>query len=60
MSENLGKRLAILRLIPIIVLVVIAFGLEYLFGVSRLIAAGAALVVAIIARLALMKFWTPQ
>ena len=60
MSENLGKRLAILRLIPILVLVAVAFGLEYLFGVSRLIAAGTGLVIAIIARLALMKYWTPK
>lgn len=55
MSDNLGKRLAILRLIPIVVLIVTAFGLEYLFGVSRLIAAGAGLVVAIMARLWLMR-----
>lgn len=55
MSDNLGKRLAILRFIPIVILIVIAFGLELIFGVSRLIAAGTGLVVAIIARLWLMK-----
>lgn len=55
MSDNLGKRLAILRLIPIAILIVVAFGLEYLFGVSRLIAAGTGLVVAIVTRLWLMR-----
>lgn len=55
MSDNIGKRLAILRLIPIVVLIVTAFGLEYVFGVSRLIAAGTGLVVAIVARLWLMR-----
>ncbi|MGB6228751.1 MAG: hypothetical protein WBF53_01320 [Litorimonas sp.] len=54
-TENLGRRLAILRLIPILVLAAVAFGLEYAFGVGRLWAAIAGLVVAIVVRLALPK-----
>jgi len=56
MSENLGRRLALLRLVPIIVLVALAFGLDYLFGLSRLASAGIGLVAAIMVRLALMRF----
>ncbi|WP_298914449.1 hypothetical protein [uncultured Algimonas sp.] len=57
MTENLGRRLAILRFIPIVVLVIVAFGLEYMFGVGRLWAAGAGLVVAVLVRLVLPKIW---
>lgn len=56
-SQNLGKRLAILRLIPIIVLAIVAFGLEYGFGVDRLWAAVTGLIVAITVRLILPKLW---
>ncbi|MGB3457128.1 MAG: hypothetical protein WBG08_06745 [Litorimonas sp.] len=55
MSQNLGRRLAILRLIPILILAAVAFGLEYGFGVERLWAAVAGLVVAVAVRLALPK-----
>ncbi|MEM7728066.1 MAG: hypothetical protein AAF311_02205 [Pseudomonadota bacterium] len=54
-GKNLGRRLAILRLIPIIVLAAVAFGLEYGFGVSRLWAAITGLVIAVAVRLALPK-----
>ncbi|MEL6686038.1 MAG: hypothetical protein AAFP97_00275 [Pseudomonadota bacterium] len=57
MANDLGKRLAILRLIPIIILAIVAFGLEYGFGVERLWAAITGLVVAIIVRLILPKIW---
>lgn len=58
MADNLGKRLVLLRLIPIILLIVVAFGLQYLFGVERLWAAGTGLVVAVATRLILMRVWT--
>jgi hypothetical protein len=58
MSKDLGKRLAILRLIPIIVLIIVAFGLEYGFGVSRLSAAGTGLAIAILTRLILVRVWS--
>ena len=57
MANDLGKRLAILRLIPIIILAIVAFGLEYVFGVERLRAAVTALTVAVIVRLILPKIW---
>ncbi len=55
MTENLGKRLAILRLIPILILAAVAFGLEHLFGVERLWAAVTGLAIALAVRLALPK-----
>lgn len=55
-TENLGKQLAILRFIPIVVLVILAFGLELVFGLPRLWAAGIGLVAAIALRLYLMRF----
>lgn len=57
MANDLGKRLAILRLIPILILAAVAFGLEYGFGVERLWAAVTGLVVAIAVRLILPKIW---
>jgi hypothetical protein len=57
MANDLGKRLAILRLIPIIILAIVAFGLEYGFGVERLWAAITGLIVAIAVRLILPKIW---
>lgn len=57
MSQNLGRRLAILRLIPIILLVILAFGLDYVFNVDKVVAVIIALVVAVGARLVLMKVW---
>jgi len=56
-TENLGRRLAILRFIPILILIALAFGLDHFFGLSRLASAGIALVVAILVRIALMRFW---
>ncbi|MEM9599793.1 MAG: hypothetical protein AAF926_02100 [Pseudomonadota bacterium] len=57
MAENLGRKLAILRLIPIIVLIVLAFGLDYGLGVDKIWAVGIALVAAIATRLILMRVW---
>ena len=56
-GQNLGKRLAILRLIPIVILAIVAFGLEYGFGVDRRWAAVTGLIVAIAVRLVLPKIW---
>jgi hypothetical protein len=54
---NPGTRFAILRLIPVFVLVGVAFGLQYGVGVDRLPSAGIGLIAAIAARLALMRVW---
>lgn len=58
MSRNLGKQLAILRLIPIILLIIVAFGLDYGLGMDKVWSVGIALVVAIAARLILVRIWT--
>lgn len=60
MSKNLGKQLAILRLIPILVLVCLAFGLEHVIAIPRLWAVGMGLVAALLVRLLLMRVWTPK
>jgi hypothetical protein len=57
MSMNSGTRFAVFRLIPVIVLVAVAFGLQYGFGLNKLPSAGLGLLAAIIARLALMRVW---
>jgi membrane associated rhomboid family serine protease len=55
MSKGLGKQLALLRFIPILLLVVIAFGLEFVFGVPRIWAAVSGLIAAIALRLYLVR-----
>lgn len=55
MGKNMGKQLALLRLIPLLVLIAVAFGLEYLFNVPRLMAVGIGLVAALALRLALVR-----
>lgn len=57
MSMNSGTRFAILRLIPVFVLVGVAFGLQYGVRLDRLPSAGIGLIAAIAARLALMRAW---
>lgn len=57
MGMNSGTRFAILRLIPVFVLVGVAFGLQYGVGLDRLPSAGIGLIAAIAARLALMRVW---
>jgi len=57
MTDNLGWHFAILRFIPILILIALAFGLDYLFGLDRLLSAGIALIVATLVRIALMRFW---
>ncbi|WP_189496285.1 hypothetical protein [Algimonas arctica] len=54
---NSGTRFAVLRLIPVFVLVAVAFGLQYGVGLDRLPSAGLGLIAAIAARLALMRVW---
>lgn len=55
MADNLGKRLALLRLVPILVLILIAFGGEYVFGMPRLWSVGIGLVAALALRLTLVR-----
>lgn len=57
MGINSGTRFAILRLIPVFVLVAVAFGLQYGFGLDKLLSAGLGLIAAIAVRLALMRVW---
>lgn len=52
-----GSRFAILRLLPVIVLIAVAFGLQFGVGLDKLPSAGLGLIAAIIARLALMRVW---
>lgn len=57
MGLNVGAQFAILRLIPVFVLVGVAFGLQYGFGFDRLPSAGIGLIAAIVSRVALMRVW---